>query len=64
MKALWTKFAIPVCMPPGISERHAQRHAQRTAHRREDESDSTNGNRIRRSNRNESGISQTDETMH
>jgi hypothetical protein len=57
MKALWTKFAIPVCMPPVISERNTQR----SAHRKEDESETTNGNGIRRS---ESGNGQRNETMH
>ncbi len=40
MKALWTKFAVPVCMPPAISERNTQR----AAHRTEDESEIINGN--------------------
>jgi len=57
MKALWTKFAIPVCMPPAISERNTQR----SAHREEDESGTTNGNGIRRT---ESGNRQRNETMH
>jgi hypothetical protein len=64
MKALWTKLAMPVCMPPVISEHNTQ-HTQRAAHRKEDESEITNGNRIRRSNRSsESGNSQPDEAMH
>jgi len=57
MKALWTKLAIPVCMPPVISERNTQR----SAHRKEDESETTNGNGIRRG---ESGNGQRNETMH
>lgn len=57
MKALWTKFAIPVCMPPAIPERNAQR----PAHRKEEESETINGNAIRRS---ESGNRQRNETVH
>jgi hypothetical protein len=57
MKALWTKFAIPVCTPPAISERNTQR----PAHRKEEESETINGNAIRRS---ESGNRQRNETVH
>lgn len=57
MKGLWTRHAIPVCMPPAISE-----HSMHCiANRKEDESETTNGNRIRRI---ENGISERNETVH
>ena len=57
MKALWTKFAVPVCAPPTLSERNTQR----PAHRKEDEPETTNDNGI---GRGKSGNGQRNETVH
>jgi hypothetical protein len=57
MKALWTKFAVPVCAPPALSERNTQR----PAHRKEDEPETTNDNGI---GRGKSGNGQRNETVH
>lgn len=57
MKRLWTRHTTPVCMPPAISERTMQR----VANRKEDKSETTNGNGIKRI---ENGIGQRNEKLH